>query len=105
MFITEAIAATETATGATPNPAVGLLVQLVLVFCIFYIILIRPQQKRMKEHEDMLNSIKARDEVITGGGVYGKVVATEEKTLTIEISKGVEVKVSRSSIKEVVSNK
>jgi preprotein translocase subunit YajC len=103
MFITDAIAAAETTTAVTPSPVTGLLTQLVLVFLIFYFILIRPQQKKMKEHENMLNAIKPKDEVLTGGGVYGKVVSADEKTLNVEISKGVEIKVSRSTIREVVS--
>ena len=103
MFITDAIAAAETTTAVTPSPVTGLLTQLVLVFLIFYFILIRPQQKKMKEHENMLNAIKPKDEVLTGGGVYGKVVSADEKTLNVEIAKGVEIKVSRSTIREVVS--
>lgn len=103
MFITEAVAATgATASGA--SPAAGFLVQLVLVFAIFYFLLIRPQQKKLKEHENMLNSIKAKDEIITGGGVYAHVVKAEADVLTVEIAKGVEIKISRSSVREVVSD-
>ena len=103
MFITDAIAAAETTSVVTPSPITSLLTQLVLVFCIFYFLLIRPQQKKMKEHENMLNAIKPKDEVITGGGVYGKVVSADEKTLIVEIAKGVEIKVSRSTVREVIS--
>ena len=103
MFITDAIAAAETATAVTPSPVAGLLTQLVLVFCIFYFILIRPQQKKMKEHENVLKAIKPKDEVLTGGGIYGKVVSVKEDILTVEIAKGVEIKVLRSTIREVVS--
>lgn len=103
MFITDAIAAAETTSAVNPSPLFGLLTQLVLVFCIFYFLLIRPQQKKMKEHENMLNAIKPKDEIITGGGIYGKVVSADEKTLTVEIAKGVEVKVSRSTVRDVVS--
>ncbi len=103
MFITEALAATETAQVAEVNPMVGFLVQLVLVFGIFYFLLIRPQQKKIKEHENMLNAIKPKDEIITGGGVYAKVVKADNEILTVEIAKGVEIKISRSSVREVVS--
>jgi preprotein translocase subunit YajC len=105
MFITEAIAATEAAAPAEASPLAGFLIQLILVFAIFYFLLIRPQQKKMKEHEDMLNAIKPKDEVITGGGIYGRVVKGDEDTLTIEIAEGVEVKVSRATVREVVSPK
>lgn len=103
MFITEAIAATETAAAVEPSPMAGFLVQLILVFAIFYFLLIRPQQKKMKEHEDMLNAIKVKDEIVTGGGIYARVTKAESDTLTVEIAKGVEVKVSRSSVRDVVS--
>ncbi len=106
MFITEAMAATEAAAAATePSPMAGFIVQLILVFLIFYFILIRPQQKRMREHEAMLNAIQPKDEVITGGGIYGKVVKAEGDILTVEIAENVKIKVSRSSVKDVVSGK
>lgn len=104
MFITNAFAATETAV-AEANPLAGFLVQLVLVFIIFYFLLIRPQQKKMKEHENMLNAIKAKDEILTGGGIYARVVETNDDILLVEIAKGVEIKISRSSVREVVSDK
>lgn len=103
MFISEAMAASTTATAQ--SPMAGFFIQLILVFAIFYFLLIRPQQKKMKEHENMLNAIEPKDEVVTGGGIYGKVVKTEAETLVIEIAKGVEVKVSRSSIRDVVADK
>ncbi|MBO5038871.1 MAG: preprotein translocase subunit YajC [Alphaproteobacteria bacterium] len=105
MFITEAIAATETTTAVQASPMAGFLIQLVLVFAIFYFLLIRPQQKKMKEHENMLNAIKPKDEIITGGGIYATVTKTSEEILTVEIAKGVEIKISRSSVREVVSDK
>lgn len=104
MFITEAMAATEVAATATEaSPMTGFLTQLILVFAIFYFILIRPQQKKMKEHENMLNAIKPKDEIMTGGGVYGKVVKAEEDILTVEIAEGVKIRVSRASVRENLS--
>lgn len=104
MFITEALAATEaTTTTVEANPLVGLVIQLILVFAIFYFLLIRPQKKKMEERDNMLNAIKVKDEIITGGGVYAKVVKAADDTLVVEIANGVEVKVSRSSVREVVS--
>lgn len=106
MFITEALAATETTAAAATqaSPMAGFLTQLIFVFAIFYFILIRPQQKKMKEHEAMLNAIKPKDEIITGGGIFGKVVKADDDTLTVEIADGVKIKVSRSSVREVVSD-
>lgn len=109
MFITEAFAATETAataaTAAEASPMASFLIQLILVFAIFYFILIRPQQKKMKERENMLNAIQPKDEVITGGGIYGKVTKADGDILTVEIADGVKVRVSRSTVRETVSDK
>ncbi len=104
MFISEAMAA-STAAAPAQGPLTGFFLQLILVFGIFYFLLIRPQQKKMKEHEKMLNAIKPSDTVITNGGIYGKVVKVEDDNLLIEIAKGVEIKVLRSSIREVVFDK
>ncbi|MBR5154702.1 MAG: preprotein translocase subunit YajC [Alphaproteobacteria bacterium] len=103
MFISEAFASTAQHAAAGQTPFSGFLIQMFLVFAIFYFIIIRPQQKKMKEHEDMLNAIQPKDELITGGGVYGRVIKADKDTLTVEISKGVEIKVLRSSVREVVS--
>lgn len=104
MFITEAIAATEaTAPAAEASPMTGFIIQLILVFGIFYILLIRPMKKKEEERDNMLKAIDVRDEIITGGGIYGRVVKADTDTLTVEITKGVEVKVLRSSVREKLS--
>ena len=104
MFISEAIASQGSV--AMQNSSMSVFfTQMILVFAIFYFILIRPQQKKMKEHENMLNAIQPKDEVITGGGIKAKVVKADAETLTVEIAKGVEVVVTRSSIREVISDK
>ena len=72
MFISEAMAQAADAAAATSQGTLtGTLIQLGLIFVIFYVILIRPQQKRMKEHDNLLASIKKGDRIITGGGIYG----------------------------------
>jgi len=71
---------------------------LVLLFIVFYIILIRPQQKRVKEHKAMVSSLGKGDEVITNGGLFGKVTQLHEDFLTIEIATNVEVKIQRPSV-------
>ena len=104
MFINPAFAQATTS-AATSGSMTGMIVQLLLIFAIFYILLIRPQQKRMKEHEAKLNAIKKGDTVITGGGVYAKVIATniEQGELEVEIAKDVVVKVALSTIRDVVN--
>ncbi|NNL65626.1 MAG: preprotein translocase subunit YajC [Myxococcales bacterium] len=78
------------------------LVPMVMVFAIFYLLLIRPQNKQRQEHEKMLQSVEKGDEVVTSGGLHGKVVGATEDVLTLEIAniKGerVRVKQDRKSI-------
>ena len=78
------------------------IIQILLIFLVFYLLLIRPQQKKMKQHEDELKAIKIGDEVMTGGGVYATVKSINEDDLIVEISKGVEVKVHRYTVREVI---
>lgn len=82
----------------------GMIVQLLLIFAIFYFLLIRPQQKRLKEHEAKLNAIKRGDNIITGGGIYAKVISVDDTKdeLQVEIASGVTVKVARSTVRDVV---
>jgi preprotein translocase subunit YajC len=79
------------------------LFMMVIIFGIFYFILIRPQQKKMKDHRKMVENLKKDDRVITGGGLYGVVKNTSANTVTVEISEGVRVKVARSSIGTVLT--
>jgi preprotein translocase subunit YajC len=71
---------------------------LLAMFAIFYFLLIRPQQKRAKQHKEMIEAIKAGDQVVTAGGIHGRVVTVQDKIVTLEISNGVRIKVNRISI-------
>ncbi len=77
------------------------LIMFALIIGIFYLMIIRPQQKRTKEREALLSQIKKGDKVITAGGVHAKVIAVEDKTMLIEIAENVKVKIERSSISVV----
>lgn len=103
MFISDALAQTTDA-AASQGSVTGMFIQLALIFLIFYILLIRPQQKKIKQQEAMLAAIKKGDEVITNGGVYGKVVEAEPFDLTIEVAEGVRVKMVRAMVREVVTD-
>ncbi len=107
MFINNAFAqAAETATGAagTQSPMLNVLFQIVFIGLIIYFLLIRPNQKRYKQHQAMLDAIKVGDEVLTGGGIYAKVVKVDGPyDLTVELSKGVEVKINRLTVRSVVT--
>ncbi len=74
---------------------------LIIIFAIFYFLLIRPQQKKSKQHKDLLASIKKGDKVITTGGIYALVEAVGEKTVTLKISENVRVKFGKSYIATV----
>lgn len=71
---------------------------LLAMFAIFYFLLIRPQQKRAKQHKEMIEALKSGDQVITAGGIHGKVVAVQDNVVTLEIAAGVRIKVNRISI-------
>jgi preprotein translocase subunit YajC len=88
---------------AGPSTLVSL-APLVLVFVVFYFLLIRPQQKKAKEHREMLEKIKKNDEVMTSGGIYGKVMALNENIITLEVAPNVRIRVNRAQISAVVKN-
>ncbi|MGK9165014.1 preprotein translocase subunit YajC [Inquilinus limosus] len=103
MFISEAYAQ-----AADPGAAggAGLLVQfapLILIFVVFYFLLIRPQQKRAKEHRDMLAALRRGDRIVTGGGIVGTVQKVADDELTVEIAENVRVKVIRSTVTTVLA--
>lgn len=75
---------------------------IILIFVIFYFLLIRPQQKRAKEHRNLLSNLKVGDQVITGGGIYGRITGLRDDVVTVEISDKVRVKVSRGHIAGVM---
>ena len=100
MFISEAMA--QGAGGGS-----GFLIQiapLVLIFALFYFLLIRPQQKKMKEHRSMVESLSKGDKVVTAGGLLGTISKIEDDRIaSVEISENVKVQVVRSTITEVIS--
>ncbi len=84
--------------GAGSGGGLTAFVPLILMFAIFYFLLIRPQQKKAKEHQNMINSVKKGDRVITSGGIHGRITAVDDTTITLEVADKVRIKVSRSNI-------
>ena len=84
------------------SPGIGQFIPLILLFVVFYIFLIRPQMKRQKEHTRMIKALEVEDEVVTNGGLLGKIKELDESFLKIEITKEVLVKVQRQAIAQVV---
>lgn len=96
-FISDAFA--EAAPGAAGQPE--LMSQLIVfggIFLVFWLLFIRPQSKKMKEHKAMVEALKKGDEVVTNGGVLGKVVGLHENFVTIEISKETEINIQRMAV-------
>lgn len=80
------------------------LMPLVLIFVVFYFLLIRPQQKKMKAHRELIGALKRGDKVLTAGGIIGTVVKVEDDNLLlVEIAKDIRVRVARSTISELLT--
>ena len=73
-----------------------------LIFVIFYMLMIRPQQRRVKEHQAAIAAVKKGDEVITGGGIRGRVTKVSDEEAEVEIASGVKVRVVKSTLSHVV---
>ncbi|GAW66081.1 preprotein translocase subunit YajC [Geoanaerobacter pelophilus] len=77
------------------------LIPLVFMFAIFYFLLIRPQQKKAKEHRALLEALKKGDQVVTAGGMHGKVTALDDQVVTLEIAPGVNVRINKGYIASI----
>ena len=86
-----------------PNQLLQLVGLPVLLFGLFYFLMIRPQQRRMKQHQEMLAGLKRGDNVVLSSGVHGKIVRVEDATVGVEIATGVTVKVRKGMIAEVTA--
>jgi preprotein translocase subunit YajC len=85
--------------------AFGAFLPLIIMFAIFYFLLIRPQQKKAKDHKSMIAAVKKGDRVISSGGLHGVVTGTSDDVITVEIAPKVRVKVSRGSIAGIMNKK
>ena len=100
MIISPAFA--QAAGGGNPGGGLGFIVPMVLIFAIMYFLIIRPQQKRIKEHQEMVEALVRGDTVVTAGGLIGKVVkVTNDDELLVELATDVRVKVVRHTISDV----
>lgn len=107
MFISEAFAAGSTSRTSSIGSSFVSFVPLFLLFLVFYFLIIRPQQKRLKEHKRVIDLIKRGDIVITSGGIIGEVSKVDETNaqFIIEIAPKIEIKVLKSAISEVLTQK
>ncbi len=101
MFVTPAYAQ---AAGAGGVGALGSFLPLILIFAIMYFLLIRPQQKKMKQHQGMVAALRRGDQVVTAGGIIGKVTKVKDAgEVEIEIASGVKIRVIQSTISQVLN--
>lgn len=73
-------------------------IPLILMFVIFYFLLIRPQQKKTKEHREMIGNLRKGDRIITAGGIYGRITGLDDTTVTLEIADKVRIKLARHNV-------
>lgn len=100
MFVTPAYAQ---AAGAPGGAAIAQFIPLILIFLIMYFLMIRPQQKRVKQHREMVAALKKGDQIVTQGGLIGKVASIRDDELEVEIAAGVKVRVVRSTVSQVIT--
>ena len=93
------------ASAAGADGAGGFLISimpLVLIFAVFYFLLIRPQQKKMKAHQEKIGAVNKNDQVVTGGGLVGKAIKVDDEYVEVEIATGVRVKAVKATVTEVI---
>jgi preprotein translocase subunit YajC len=110
VFISEAFAQSAPAATASDGPlgalgglgGLGGMLPLVLMFVVLYFVMIRPQMKRQKEHKAMIDALAKGDEVVTSGGVLGKVSKMGDTFVAVEVANGVEIQIQRSAVVQVM---
>jgi preprotein translocase subunit YajC len=101
-FISDAIAeAAPAASASSPDPLASLILPIGLVV-LFYFFLIRPQSKRQKEHKQMVNDLQKGEEVITSGGILGKITNVNDNFITLEIAKDVSLNIQKSAVQTIM---
>lgn len=105
MLIPSAYAQTAPAAGAAGSSMGAIFVQifpLILIFVVFYFLLIRPQQQQMKKHRAKLAAVKKGDQVVTGGGLVGKVTRVDDVYVDVELGAGMKVKAVKATLSDVI---
>jgi preprotein translocase subunit YajC len=104
--MTDILLQTLAAASANPNSASAILIGIapwLLIFVIFYVLMIRPQQQRVKRHQAAIAAIKKGDEVVTGGGIRGRVTKVTDDEAEVEIAQGVKVRVVKGTLSQVLT--
>ena len=98
--MTSLLISAQAATGGAGSFLVSVM-PLVLIFAVFYFLLIRPQQKRMKEHQGKVAGVQKNDQVVTGGGLVGKAIKVDDEYVEVELATGIRVKAVKSTLSDV----
>ncbi len=83
-----------------PNPSTGIInfVPFIFIFAVFYFLIIKPQQKKQKEHEAMLKDLKKNDEVVTSGGIHGTIVNIKEQTFVLRVDENAKIEIDKNAV-------
>jgi len=95
---TIAYAAEKVGSKGGSSDLINMFLPLIIIFFIFWLLLIRPQQKRVKKHQDFISTLKRGDDVVTSSGIFGKITGIADNAITLEISDGVRIKVEKAHI-------
>lgn len=90
---------------APPNSGMQTLIMMVLLMVVFWVVLIRPQRKRQKEHEARLAALQTGDQVVTSGGIHGLITNVRERTVTLKIAENVRIDLDKAAVATIVSKK
>jgi preprotein translocase subunit YajC len=103
MFIQEVLA--DVSAGSSAGSMLTSMAPLLIIIVVFYFLVIRPQQKKLKNHQDMVNNLQKGDQIVTAGGMVATVskVETESDILVVEIAKDVKVKIKRDTVSQIVN--
>ncbi len=104
LLISDAFAQASDAAATTETSSLASFIPLILIFAVFYFLIVRPQGKKMKEHQNLINNLKVGNKVITNGGIIGVVteILAKENQVEVEISENVRVKFQRNFITDLV---
>ncbi|WHQ46905.1 MAG: preprotein translocase subunit YajC [Candidatus Midichloria sp.] len=102
LFVVEAFAAEATALSS--NSLLSNLMPIALIMIVFYFLLLRPQQKKMKEHQNMINALEKGSTVVFGSGIIGTVKSDEEHILGVEVAPNVKIRIRRESVTELIKD-
>lgn len=103
-MISTAYAMGQGAAGGGQAGGIAGFLPIIILFAIFYFLLIRPQQKKAKEHREMIADLKKGARIITSGGIYGTITSLDDETLGLEIAEKVKIKITRGNVAAVVSD-